>query len=208
MESVVPILPIKLVMLPGSVYPIHITDEKYKRMISHCVNNKADFGIVAEIDSEINNVGCLVGIKEVNSAQGDDSLDIVVIGQDRFYTVNTKPHFDGYLEAEIESYLDHPNTDETTPLFIDALDTLKDILNKTNLKLDENYWKNLTTAPIKSYKLAEKSGLSLQQRQELLVLKDEPKRLQYIYDHLKKVSSFIDQDKVVKKLIASDGYLN
>lgn len=208
MESVVPILPIKLVMLPGSIYPIHITDDKYKRMVNTCVDKNANFGIVAEIDSEINTIGCLVGIKEVNSEYKDGSIDIVVVGKDRFCTVTTKKHTDGYIEAEIEYYKDHPSNNEATSLFTDALDTLKNILEKTNLKLDENYWKNLTTAPIKSFKLAEKSGLSLQQRQELLILKEEPKRLQYIYDHLQKVNSFIDQDKIVKKLIASDGYLN
>lgn len=208
MASVVPLLPIKLVMLPGSVYPIHITDDKYKRMINACVTENSHFGIVAEIDSEINSIGCLVHIKEINSEYKDGSIDIVVVGKDRFCTVNTKEHFDGYMEAEIEYYPDQPNESETQNLYTDALKILKDILKKTNLKLDENYWKNLNSAKLKSYKLAEKSGLSLQQRQELLILKDEPKRLKYIYEHLKKVSSFIDQDKVVKKLIASDGYLN
>jgi len=208
MESVVPILPIKLVMLPGSVYPISITDKKHKRMVSNCLEDNKNFGIVAEIDSEINSIGCLVGIKEVNSAVEDENLNIVVVGKDRFCTVTTKTHFDGYLLAEIESYPDYPENYESTSLFIDALDILKDILTKTNLKLDENYWKNLTSATVKSFKLAEKSGLSLQQRQELLIIKDEPGRLKYIYNHLKKVNSFINQDMLVKKLISSDGYLN
>lgn len=208
MLSVVPILPIKLVMLPGSVYPLHITDEKYKKMINNCITNDNKFGIVAEIDSEINSIGCLVNIKEINTEYKDGSIDITVVGRNRFHTISTKEHFDGYLEAEIEDYSDHPSSTESEILFTKALLTLKDILKKTNLKLDDNYWANLEKANIKSYKLAEKSGLSLQQRQELLMLKEEYKRLKYLFDHLKKVSTFIDQDKVVKKLIASDGYLN
>ena len=208
MPSVVPILPIKLVMLPGSVYPIHISDDRYKRLVSNCISLNQNFGIVAEIDEQINSVGCLVHISEVNSEYKDGSIDIVVVGEDRFHTIHTQEHLDGYLEAEIETYQDVTESNETANLFSNVLEKLKEILQKTNLQLDQKYWDKLNKAPIKSYKLAEKSGLSLQQRQELLILKEELKRLQYIYDHLIKVSSFIDQDKIVKKLIASDGYLN
>jgi len=68
-----------------------------------------------------------------------------------------------------------------------------DTLEKTNLK---------------SFKIAEKSGLSILQQQELLNFRSENKRLSYLLDHFEKLEQKLELNKQTREIILGDGYLN
>jgi Lon protease-like protein len=46
MNDKIPIFPLPLVLLPGEKLPLHIFEEKYKKMIEHCLKNNKKFGII------------------------------------------------------------------------------------------------------------------------------------------------------------------
>ena len=46
MNDKIPIFPLPLVLLPGEKLPLHIFEEKYRKMIEHCLKNNQKFGIV------------------------------------------------------------------------------------------------------------------------------------------------------------------
>ena len=60
MKSQIPIFPLNLVMFPEARYPLHIFEERYKRMIKWCIDNDTEFGIVLKIDLKIANVDCIM----------------------------------------------------------------------------------------------------------------------------------------------------
>ena len=61
----VPIFPLNLVVFPGSKYPLHIFEERYKILINRCLEDNSGFGIVALIDKKISDVGVFVKVNQV-----------------------------------------------------------------------------------------------------------------------------------------------
>jgi len=207
MNKKVPIFPLKLVMFPESRYPLHIFEEKYKRLVKRCLGNNEEFGIVAKIDLEISTVGCIVRIDKILRKHENGAMDIVVKGYQRFETLSTNMHKDGYLEAEIETF-DDAGIDSIEGLESQTIDKFLDVLSLTDINLDNRFWDNLEVVKNKSYKIAEKAGLNLKQRQNLLSLGNEPDRLHYLINHLNKVEEYLEQNQIMKDIILGDGYIN
>ena len=76
-ERCIPIFPLNAVLFPGVSMPIHIFEERYKRMIQECLDSTSDFGVaLIETGSEVGepavpcSTGTLVDIVEVNKVNG------------------------------------------------------------------------------------------------------------------------------------------
>ena len=208
MNKIVPIFPLNIVMFPEAIYPLHIFEERYKRMIKRCVDNNEHFGIVSKIDYDIAKVGCLVKVTRIIETYENGSMDIIVRGENRFLAEDTIMHNDGYLEADIVLFGDNEILSDTAPLFEETLQIFKNIIEKTSLSLSTGFWQNLENSDNKSFKLAEKSGLNLRQQQDILSLKSESERLNYLHNHLEKLDKTLDKSEALRDLVASDGYLN
>ncbi len=208
MNQIIPIFPLNLVMFPDALYPLHIFEERYKKMINRCVNNDEFFGIVSKIEMDISNVGCLVKVSKVIKSYENGSMDIVVKGYSRFMVESTALHKDGYIEAEIVFFGDSKYTGADEEIYKKTLEVFKSILNRTSLNMGKSFWKNLETTEERSYKIAEKSGLNLRQQQEILSLRSETDRLNYLYRHLEKLDNTLEQGEALRDIIAGDGYLN
>ena len=208
MKSIIPVFPLNLVMYPGAVYPLHIFEERYKRMISRCRTKDEGFGIISKIDSSISTVGCYVNIVQVMNVFENGSMDISVQGKERFKTVSTELHSDGYLIASVIPYDDEEQYIAPTKLESNTIATFKEILNRTEIEFDKRYWLNFEKSRYKSYKIAEKSGMNLKQKQNLLLLKSEYDRLDYLFKHFKALEEYLDRTEVLKEIISGDGYIN
>jgi hypothetical protein len=57
-----------------------------------------------------------------------------------------------------------------------------------------------------SYFLAQKSGLNLAQKYELLIMNHENNRLQYLLSHLRNIKPLIEEAEFVSQIIKNDGY--
>lgn len=177
-------------------------------MIKQCITNNDEFGILTNIDSDISRVGCTASVEKVIKNYPDGSFDIIVRGTDRFKTKSTVFVNDGLLEVEIMPYIDSGNNVHDDQLYDRTVIKLLDVLKIADIKLDNDFWANLTIAELKSFKIAEKAGLTLKQQQNILALQDETLRLNFIYDHLSKVETIIEKNKIAHDLMAGDGYLN
>ncbi len=207
MNLTVPIFPLNLVVFPRSKYPLHIFESRYKKMINKCLTEGNGFGIVANIENKLETIGSYVIIKKVLKKYSTGEMDIIVEGIGRFFLENLRLHDDGYYIAEIKDYHDIPWTID--PILLDNLESkFEDLIEKFNYKLDDAFWNTYRNAERKSFKLAEKSGLTLEQQQELLVLQDENKRIIFLIEHLNKLEKEITESAAVKALILSDGYMN
>jgi Lon protease-like protein len=134
-------------------------------------------------------------------------LDIVVQGIERFLINATSLHSDGYYISIVEKYSDENVI--VDPRLVDELQTdFEEIVELANYKLEDAFWKNLKTTQLKSYKIAEKSGLSYEQQQELLILKNENERLNYLISYFTSIKDKVNGAGNLKKIIMNDGYLN
>ena len=115
-------------------------------------------------------------------------------------------HEDGYLEAEIKPFRDIGEYSVDQDELKSTLNKFENIIARTSIQLNDRFWQNLKDLKSKSYKLAEKSGLSLKQQQHLLALQDENERLRYLSDHFDTLEKSFDNAEVLRDIIAADGF--
>ena len=207
MKNTIPIFPLNLVVFPDSKYPLHIFEERYKILLQKCLTDNSGFGIVASIDKRISDVGVYVKVTQILRTYLNGELDIVVQGVERFLINSTSLHPDGYYVADVEKY-DDENIMIDPRLNDELKSEFEEIVELANYKLEDAFWNNLNSAKLKSYKIAEKSGLTYEQQQELLILKNENERLSYLINYFILIKDKVDKAETVKRIIMNDGYLN
>src|ERR1700739_4000124 len=62
-----PLFPLSLVALPGELVPLHIFEDRYKTMMSQCMEAGTEFGIVWMSDDGLRDVG---GAREIERDRG------------------------------------------------------------------------------------------------------------------------------------------
>ena len=80
-----PIFELPVVILPGELLPLHIFEERYKRMIGHCLETAEPFGIVFRDEGgNAHRIGCMARVTEVLERFEDGRMNIVVAGEQPF----------------------------------------------------------------------------------------------------------------------------
>lgn len=207
MKSVIPIFPLNITVYPQSRYPLHIFEERYKKLIKKCLAENSGFGICAKFKDGISEIGVFVRVSEVLKKYSDGEMDIVVKGEDRFIRKSLELHSDGYYISAIENY-DDLDGDFDQLLFSQLEDKLKSLLVKLNFNLGESFWKNLESTQQKAFKIAEKSGLTVEQQQELLLIQNENDRFTFLINHLDELENKLEENLALKDIVLGDGYLN
>ncbi|KUO60617.1 hypothetical protein APF79_02250 [bacterium BRH_c32] len=202
------LFPLKLVIFPNAEYALHIFEERYKIMINNCIENNEPFGIVLSSEDKMETIGCKVMVNQVVKRYEDGKLDIIVKGTERFHIVGSEFSEHGYLIAEIHNFYDILDDNIDFSIYTDIKEKFNNILKLTELNLSSEYWSNLNRAPLKSFKIGEKAGLTLKQRQTILSLQSENARLELIKEHLIKIDNLIDKKTILRDLIQRDGYIN
>src|SRR5688500_5860740 len=105
-----PIFELPLVLLPGELLPLHIFEDRYKRMIARCLEDGEPFGIVFR-DDELGarRVGCEARVTEVTERFDDGRLNIIVTGERPFRVLDRFEAGD-YPAGEVEPV--EPRRDE------------------------------------------------------------------------------------------------
>lgn len=205
----IPIFPLALVVFPNSKYPLHIFEERYKILINECLANNSGFGIVSKIGDTISEVGVYVEISDVTKIYETGELDIIVIGKWRFKRVNLEMHPDGYYLSDTNRLDDQEgDSDLNYNLFFALKQRVQEMLKLVNFNVGQGFWNNLEKSKLKSFKIAEKAGLSILQQQELLTIQSENKRLSYLLEHFEKLEEKLEENKMMRQIILGDGYLN
>lgn len=207
MNKQIPIFPLNLVVFPGSKYPLHIFEERYKILINKCLNENSGLGIVASFDKKISDVGVYVKIFSLLKRYENGEMDIIVEGIERFLINSTYQHQDGYYVSEVEKYPDNEIKIDLE-LIKELQNDFEEIVELANYKLEESFWKNLDNAEYKFYKIGEKSGMSYDQQQEFLILKSENERLYFLINYFNWIKEKVNNSDLIKNIIMNDGYLN
>ena len=116
-KNMLPIFPIpEVVMFPEMNLPLHVFEEKYKQLISDCLNADKQFGIVLEKGNNLcAKVGTLVEIIDVENLE-DGMMNVFTEGKKRFEIISLLTE-EPYSVAEIKPYED-TNTEVNNELKI------------------------------------------------------------------------------------------
>jgi Lon protease-like protein len=168
-----PIFELPVVLLPGELMPLHIFEERYKRMIGHCLEEDEPFGIVfRDDDGSAQRIGCTAQVTEVLERFEDGRMDIVVTGGEPFRVLE---RFDGaeYPAGEIETVggADEEGNDEV------AAEAVRETFADLVQRVSGNELPSEELAGSDSYAIASRVELPVETKQRLLELRSEDERM-------------------------------
>lgn len=105
MSRLLPLFPLQLVAFPGTAIPLHIFEERYRRMVGEAAAAETEFGIVLAKEEGIVNAGCTVLVEEVIHRYPDGRFDVITRGHRRFMLRAVDDELD-YLRGEVEYFED------------------------------------------------------------------------------------------------------
>ena len=172
------LFPLNLVTFPTKIVPLHIFEERYKALISECLNNKSEFGI----NNTLAEYGCSMNVLEVVKKYPDGRMDIITKGKNIF-KLNSQL-LDGELLIGEVKYSESKNN-----LNSDKFEILKDKYLKILLMLGKTSNLDSHLKKIVSFELLE--GISLPSEFELMLIStnsesDRLKILHSIFDKILK----------------------
>lgn len=102
------LFPLGIVLLPGEVVPLHIFEERYKKLIVERLED-GEFGIVLAEDDSVRECGTAARVVELIEELDDGRMNVLVEGGRRFRIVEVFEPADPeaeYLSAEVDFYRD------------------------------------------------------------------------------------------------------
>ena len=106
-EIKLPLFPLNLVLLPNEEITLHIFEDKYKEMVTNCIDNNEDFGIILKSMKRKPTIGCTAQIVDVIFEDNGGEYDILIRGGKRFAVnksnSNNKNLLFGYVSILKES---------------------------------------------------------------------------------------------------------
>ena len=205
-EATLPLFPLNVVLFPGSALPLHIFEERYKVLIGKCIEVKGmEFGINFVDVDKMSLVGCTAQVHEVTKRYEDGQLDIVVEGGRRFEIQAIEENAAPYNVGTVLFFGDV--SEETNPRLVDETLTLYHQLVEVVYKgrLPQLFIES--AGPDVSFVIARKAGMDLQQRQRLLEMRSENRRLKLLRSYLSAVIPRLQHSEEIQRVINSDGYI-
>jgi Lon protease-like protein len=87
-----PLFPLGLVALPGEIVPLHIFEERYKTMMSKCLEAESEFGILWLSDDGLRDIGCACTIDRVLERMDDGRMHLLARGTRPFRVLERQAH--------------------------------------------------------------------------------------------------------------------
>lgn len=214
-DPIIPLFPLSLVVFPGHLVPLHIFEERYKKMVADCATAGGDyrpFGISLEQDGRVLDIGCAVTVTRVTEKYEDGSFDVVCRARSRYRTVEAID--DGpYLRGRVEYFEDSAEAvdpalqalvKERFRRLVDlaAAEAGTQILDGEGAK--EAAAKGLEEGD--SWAIAQRMGLEPGRKQRLLEMRSENARLQHLADYLEELLPVLVERMERKRRVKSNGH--
>ena len=177
-----PIFPLRTMLFPDSKLPLRIFEPRYIDMVSKCMKDSLEFGVILSRESndpkmfETYNIGTMAKI--IDWEQGNDGLlGITTIGTNKFKLLGMNKQEDGLNIGDVE-IIEREGDFKPTENFSNLVSLLKAILDDINLYNDDE--KKFESASWVSFRFAEILPLKLEDKQKCLEIDDPIIRLNYL----------------------------
>ncbi|MFN8676584.1 MAG: LON peptidase substrate-binding domain-containing protein [Thermomicrobiales bacterium] len=128
-----PIFPLRAVLFPGDLMPLHVFEPRYRLMLSRCAGSDPAFGVVltrsgGEVgdEAEIHETGTAARILE-QVVLPDGRSNMLVRGTQRFRVLASDWN-QSYMMATVE-WCDAPGTSGASAELIDSVGEIRNLLN-------------------------------------------------------------------------------
>jgi Lon protease-like protein len=174
-----PLFPLGIVALPGESVPLHIFEDRYRRMIEQCLLAdpgalEREFGIVWLSDEELKSVGCACEVESVLQRMDDGRLNILARGTRPFRLLERQddlPYPAGTVEflAEHDEETDHEAARTARELYAELVEQATDRRPAAG-----------ELVALDAYRMAATVEFGTEAKQELLELRSESARLRLL----------------------------
>jgi Lon protease-like protein len=178
-----PIFELPVVILPGELLPLHIFEERYVRMIGHCLEAAEPFGIVfRDEEGTAHRIGCTARVTEVLERFDDGRMNIVVTGEQPFRVLERFDEAE-YPAGEVEPI---DRGDEAEDEDSEAADMARQAFAELVKRVSgEQPPEDLDLAAEDAYGIAARVELPVETKQALLEQRSEPERMRMLGNALR-----------------------
>ena len=174
-----PLFPLGIVALPSEAVPLHIFEDRYRRMIDRCLQAPVgslgrQFGILWLSEQELKPVGCACEVEEVLERMDDGRLDILVRGTRPFRLLERQDELP--YPAGVIEFLEDREEPSTPRAGSTARELYRELVNEATDR-------DMTTEELElmdAYSMAATVEFDIEAKQELLELRSENARLQLL----------------------------
>lgn len=173
------LFPLGIVALPSEGIPLHVFEDRYRRMIEHCLgaepgSAEREFGIIWLSDEELKQVGCACDVERVVERMDDGRLNIVARGTRPFRLLQRQD--DLPYPAGLVQLLDDDAEEADELAATSARELYRELVEQaTDRQLGEP-----ELALMSAYQMAATVEFDKDAKQELLELRSENARLRLL----------------------------
>lgn len=199
--ATLPLFPLEVVLYPDEVLPLHIFEDRYREMIAQAIESDTPFGVVLQVEGTMKEVGCTALVSKVTETFEDGSSNIIATGQERFRIADVH-HVHAWMSADVEPVVD---------LKAPADSAMVDRLIAQHIKLLELAGRTPSPSLYEdrdrlSFFVAHNAGLTLDQKQDVLEIRAEPMRVEYLIAHLERFIPAVEEAEHVRQKVRSNGH--
>jgi Lon protease-like protein len=208
-ETIIPIFPLGLVLVPQMSLPLHIFEDRYRQMINACLADDRVFGIVYFSGKQFETKGCTTRIVDILKRYDDGRMDIITKGENRF-SIEALFEKKPYLEARVEFFDDWPpeNSDlETSQKLAHACIQLLKQINAITGQYTDGDFNDRLDAKAVSFLAAACEGFSYQEKQRFLEMTVTVNRLQKAARALEQLAHRLTITREIERIIGGNGNL-
>jgi len=174
-----PLFPLGIVALPSEKVPLHIFEDRYRRMIERCLLGEVgslerQFGILWLSDRELKPVGCACELEEVLERMDDGSMNILARGCRPFKLVERQD--DLPYPAGVIEFVEETAEDLDVQAAQGAQEHYRDLVEQAT----DRILTDAQLAEMDAYRMAATVEFGEHAKQELLELRSENARLRLL----------------------------
>jgi Lon protease-like protein len=183
-----PIFELPLVLLPGEQVPLHIFEERYKRMVGTALEAGEPFGIVLRDDDGARSIGCTARIDDVTERFEDGRMNILVRGEAPFKVLD---RFESpeYPTGEVELIPD----EDVPPIDEDAAASAREAFAELAERATGQRPEAEELDGASAYAIAARIELPPETKQQLLEMRDEDERMALLANALGAVGKALER---------------
>ncbi|AFL86325.1 peptidase S16, lon domain protein [Belliella baltica DSM 15883] len=198
-NEIIPIFPLKLVAFPGEHLNLHIFEPRYKQLIADISEGDGRFGVSVYLD-KLMPFGSEVHLEEVSKVYEDGRLDIKTKVIRVYELIRFENPFQDKLYAAGEIIPFENDISVAAHLHNEFIFYLKEFFRLIGEP------QSIIPLAINSFTLTHKIGLSLEEEYELLVMRKESMRIQFLIKHFIKVIPVLREVERAKAKIRMNGH--
>jgi Lon protease-like protein len=198
--SEMPIFELPLALLPGEQLPLHIFEERYKRMIGRSVDEGEPFGIVLRDDDGARSVGCTARVEEVLERFDDGRMNVVVSGEEPFKVLD---RFEApeYPAGEVELI----DEDDGPPIDEDSASAAREAFAELAERATGERPAAEELDGASAYAIAARIELPADTKQKLPELRDEDERMELLANALGAVEAALERAEEAAERASGNG---